>query len=39
MATVKVKFRPSTVADREGTIYYHLSSTYKCNLLGADNKQ
>ena len=19
--------------------YYHLSSTYKCNFLGADNKQ
>ena len=24
MATIKVKFRPSTVADREGTIYYQI---------------
>ena len=23
----------------EGEHYYYLSSTYKCNFLGADNKQ
>ena len=24
MASIKVKFRPSTVTDREGTIYYQI---------------
>ena len=24
MATIKVKFRPSTVEDREGSIYYQV---------------
>lgn len=24
MASIKVKFRPSTVADHEGTIYYQI---------------
>ena len=43
MATIKIKFRPSSVYAKEGTLFYqvihNLSSTYKCNFLGADNKQ
>lgn len=33
MATVKVKFRPSTVADREGTIYYQIIHERKVRQL------
>lgn len=33
MATIKVKFRPSTVADREGTIYYQIIHERKVRQL------
>ena len=36
MATVKVKFRPSTVADREGTIYYQVIHERKIRQLLTD---
>ncbi len=36
MATVKVKFRPSTVADREGTIYYQIIHERKVRQLLSD---
>lgn len=36
MATVKVKFRPSTVADREGTIYYQIIHDRKVRQLLSD---
>ncbi len=36
MATIKVKFRPSTVADREGTIYYRIIHERKVRQLLSD---
>ncbi len=36
MATIKVKFRPSTVADREGTIYYQIIHERKIRQLLTD---
>ncbi len=36
MATIKVKFRPSTVADREGTIYYQIIHERKPRQLLSD---
>lgn len=36
MATVKVKFRPSTVTDREGTIYYQIIHDRKVRQLLSD---
>jgi len=33
MATIKVKFRPSTVADREGTVYYRIIHGRKVRQL------
>lgn len=36
MATVKVKFRPSTVADHEGTIYYQVIHERKVRQLLTD---
>lgn len=36
MATIKVKFRPSTVADREGTIYYQIIHERKVRQLLSD---
>lgn len=36
MATIKVKFRPSTVADREGTIYYQIIHERKVRQLISD---
>lgn len=36
MATVKVKFHPSTVADREGTIYYQVIHERKIRQLLTD---
>jgi len=33
MASIKVKFRPSTVADREGTIYYQIIQERKVRQL------
>lgn len=36
MATVKVKFRPSTVADHEGTIYYQVIHKRKVRQLLTD---
>lgn len=38
MATIKVKFRPSTVADREGAIYYQIIHERKVRQLLADYK-
>jgi len=36
MATIKVKFRPSTVADREGSIYYQIIHERKVRQLLSD---
>ncbi len=36
MATIKVKFRPSTIADREGTIYYQIIHERKVRQLLSD---
>ncbi len=36
MATIKVKFRPSTVADREGTIYYRIIHERKVRQFLSD---
>ncbi len=36
MASIKVKFRPSTVADREGTIYYRIIHERKVRQLLSD---
>jgi len=36
MATIKVKIRPSTVADREGTIYYQIIHERKVRQLLSD---
>ncbi|MDE6721620.1 MAG: site-specific integrase [Bacteroidaceae bacterium] len=36
MASIKVKFRPSTVADREGTIYYQVIHERKVRQLLTD---
>lgn len=36
MASIKVKFRPSTVADREGTIYYQIIHERKVRQLLTD---
>lgn len=33
MASIKVKFRPSTIADREGTIYYRIIHERKVRQL------
>ena len=38
MATIKVKFRPSTVADREGTIYYQIIHERKVRQIISDYK-
>lgn len=38
MATIKVKFRSSTVADREGTIYYQIIHERKVRQLLSDYK-
>lgn len=38
MASIKVKFRPSTVADREGTIYYQIIHERKVRQLLSDYK-
>lgn len=38
MASIKVKFRPSTVADHEGTIYYHIIHERKVRQLLSDYK-
>lgn len=38
MASIKVKFRPSTVADREGTIYYQIIHERKVRQLLTDYK-
>lgn len=38
MATIKVKFRPSTVADREGTIYYQIIHERKVRQLLTEYK-
>lgn len=38
MATIKVKFRPSTVSDREGTIYYQIIHERKVRQLLSDYK-
>lgn len=36
MATIKVKFRPSTVAEREGTIYYQIIHERRVRQLYSD---
>ena len=36
MASIKVKFRPSTVADHEGTIYYQIIHERKPRQLLSD---
>lgn len=36
MASIKVKFRPSTVADHEGTIYYQIIHERKVRQLLTD---
>ena len=38
MASIKVKFRPSTVADHEGTIYYQIIHERKVRQLPTDYK-
>ena len=38
MASIKVKFRPSTVADHEGTIYYQIIHERKVRQLFSDYK-
>lgn len=38
MASIKVKFRPSTVADHEGTIYYQIIHERKVRQLLSDYK-
>ena len=38
MASIKVKFRPSTVADHEGTIYYQIIHERKVRQLPSDYK-
>ena len=38
MASIKVKFRPSTVADHEGTIYYQIIHDRKVRQLLSDYK-
>ena len=38
MASIKVKFRPSTVADREGSIYYQIIHERKVRQLLTDYK-
>ena len=38
MASIKVKFRPSTVADREGAIYYQIIHERKVRQLPTDYK-
>lgn len=38
MATIKVKFRPSTVADHEGSIYYQIIHERKVRQLLSDYK-
>jgi hypothetical protein len=38
MASIKVKFRPSTVADHEGTIYYQIIHERKVRQLLTDYK-
>ncbi|MBD5180915.1 MAG: site-specific integrase, partial [Bacteroidales bacterium] len=38
MASIKVKFRPSTVADHEGTIYYQIIHDRKPRQLITDYK-
>ena len=36
MTSIKVKFRPSTVADHEGTIYYQIIHERKVRQLNSD---
>lgn len=38
MASIKVKFRPSTVADHEGTIYYQIIHERKVRQLLTEYK-
>ena len=38
MATIKVKFRPSTVAGQEGSIYYQILHERKPRQLSTDYK-
>lgn len=38
MASIKVKFRPSAVADREGTIYYQITHERKVRQLRSNYK-
>ena len=38
MASIKVKFRPSTVAEHEGTIYYQIIHERKVRQLLSDYK-
>ena len=38
MASIKVKFRPSTVADREGATYYQIIHERKVRQLPTDYK-
>lgn len=38
MASIKVKFRPSTVADHEGTIYYQIIHQRKVRQLLTEYK-
>ena len=37
--TTKATTKPTTKTTTKETLYKDLSSTYKCNFLGADNKQ
>ncbi|TGX82339.1 site-specific integrase [Palleniella muris] len=36
MATIKVKFRPSSVAGKEGTVYYHIINQREIRCIGTD---
>lgn len=36
MATIKVKFRPSSVAGKEGTVYYHIINQRAVRCIGTD---
>ena len=38
MASIKVKFRPSTVSDREGTIYYQITHARKVRQISSGHK-
>ena len=36
MATIRVKFRPSTIPDKEGTIFYQVIHKRKCRQIYPD---